>query len=74
MVWVFCGFLHMFLSSGKCGIQNNPIVPSGRTERAGIKGSTAAAGSAGKGPRAVDEKASTINQITFQKGIRLWIE
>lgn len=61
----------LFFSSERCGIQNNLIVLNGRTERAGMKESTAPAGSAGKGLTAVDQKASTINQITFQKGIRL---
>ncbi|XP_071670830.1 dual specificity protein kinase CLK4 isoform X3 [Patagioenas fasciata] len=54
-------------SCGRCGIQNNLIVRNGTTGRVGIKESTVATINGGKGPTAVDRKASTINQILFQK-------
>lgn len=41
------------------------------TEGAGIKGSTVAAANAERGPTAVAKRASTINPVAFQKGIRL---
>lgn len=67
----FCVFVDLFFFSGRCGIQSKLIVRNGTTERAGIRESTVAAINGGKGPTAVDRKASTINQILFQKGIRL---
>lgn len=67
----FCVFVDLFFFSGRCGIQSELIVRNGTTERAGIKESTAAPINGGKGPPAVDRKASTIKQILFQKGIRL---
>lgn len=58
-------------SSGRWGIQSNLIVLNGTTEGAGIRGSTAAAANAERGPTAAAKRASTINLVAFQKGIRL---
>lgn len=71
--WLFSIIIIVFCS-GRWGIQSNLIVLSGTTGGAGIRGSTAAAASAERGPTAVARRASTINPVAFQKGITLWTE